>query len=349
MSYEENRRVIPGYALRAALFLFFLWVARSLLVPLALAAIFAVLLHPWHVRLCTKLHGRSNLSSLILTLGATVLVILPLIFVVTEALSTINDMLSGDLDPIAESLEGMYIRVMRLARKLDVGAQDTRRALTDALQQAATMFTGFLASAIKSVPEYLLDLFLFLIGLYYFMRDGRPFVRWIRRALPFKNMETRKLFDSIREAVHGAIVGTIATAFVQSGLTIMSLLIFDVPGAFLLGVLAGILSFVPILGTVPVTGGAALYLFLDDRLGAAIGMVIAAFVVGTSDNIVRPWVQSARGRMHPLLGLIGIFGGLATFGPFGIFVGPVVGAMAIWTLDTNGGLRPGKSKPEEHG
>ena len=69
----------------------------------------------------------------------------------------------------------------------------------------------------------------------------------------------------------------------------------------------------PLEGEMPVTVGAAVYLYAAGRPAAAVGMLVAAVVIGVSDNLVRPWVQSARTKMHPLITLLAIFGGIHVF------------------------------------
>jgi predicted PurR-regulated permease PerM len=134
------------------------------------------------------------------------------------------------------------------------------------------------------------------------------------------------------ETVRGAILGTVAVAVVQGAETLLALQIFGVPGAVLFGLIAAFLSLVPLVGTMPVTIGATIYLLAENRIGAAIGMAVAALIIGTSDNFVRPFVQSRGGTMHPLMAMLGIFGGLAVMGPAGIFIGPIVSALVLWTL-----------------
>jgi predicted PurR-regulated permease PerM len=119
----------------------------------------------------------------------------------------------------------------------------------------------------------------------------------------------------------------------------LALWIFGIPGAFLLGIVATILAVIPMIGTTPITFGAAIFLFVSGRIGAGIGMSVAAAVIGLSDNVIRPWVQSSRGEMHPLIVLLAIFGGIEAFGTSGIFLGPVVAALALWIIDTYADLR----------
>jgi predicted PurR-regulated permease PerM len=69
-------------------------------------------------------------------------------------------------------------------------------------------------------------------------------------------------------------------------------------------------------------------------------------IIGFSDNVVRPWVQSSQTQLHPLLAVLGIFGGLELFGASGIVLGPIIAAMAFWTVGTYAELRRKAEKVE---
>ena len=145
------------------------------------------------------------------------------------------------------------------------------------------------------------------------------------------------------------IIGQLATSAVQGGLTTLALYLFDIPSALMFGIIATLLSVLPLIGTTPVTLGAAVYLLASGRPGAAAGMAVAAALIGLSDNVVRPWVQSTNAQMHPLLTLLAIFGGIELLGAAGVFLGPVIAAMAIWTIDLYAGShwkRPSEAPPE---
>jgi predicted PurR-regulated permease PerM len=74
-------------------------------------------------------------------------------------------------------------------------------------------------------------------------------------------------------------------------------------------------------------------LLVEGRVGAAAflafwGMVVVSLV----DNIVRPLVVTGRAQISTLPVLLGLMGGLATFGAIGIVLGPVVIALALALL-----------------
>jgi predicted PurR-regulated permease PerM len=80
-------------------------------------------------------------------------------------------------------------------------------------------------------------------------------------------------------------------------------------------------------------GGASVWLLITGHTAAAIGLGLWGTVaVSWIDNVVRPMVISGATRIPFLLVLFGVLGGLAAFGLVGLFVGPVIlaVALAIW-------------------
>jgi len=330
---EQDRRL--SIVLRVGLIVLFFWMVRGVLVPIALGGLFALLLSPLLGRLAPRL-GRARLyAPLVLASSTLILVVIPFVFIVIETVRSINYFLARDWTPIIARVqsfltEGFYIR----GRTIHIGGTELQAVIQDLGQRVAAFAADSAGGMAAAVPSIVLSLFLFAVGLYYFLRDGKSLVDWLFQQSPFPEGQTQDLFGSIRETVNGAILGIIATAIVQGGLTFVALSIFNVPNAFLLAILALVLSVIPLVGTTPVTVGSAIYLFVTGRFGAGVGMSIAIVVIGLSDNVVRPWVQSSQSRMHPLVVLLGIFGGLELFGAAGVFLGPVVAAMAVWSVET---------------
>ncbi|MDI3291439.1 AI-2E family transporter [Polyangium sp. 15x6] len=321
--------------LRTALLVLFFWMIRTILVPIAMGGLFALLLSPLAEKVKPRLGRAERFVPLLFTFGTIILVVIPFVFFTIEAIQSINEFLARDWGPTIHRFqsfltEGIDIR----GRSIHIGGPQLQSAIQNIGQRAASFAATFVGGMATALPGFILSLFLFGVSLYYFLRDGGKLVRWMYRFSPFPPNQTRELFASIRETVNGAILGILATAVVQGSLALLALNVFGVPNAFLLGVLAALLSFIPLVGTTPVTVGATIYLFATGHVGGAIGMAISAVIIGLSDNVVRPWVQSSSTRMHPLIALAGIFGGLELFGPVGVFLGPVIAAMAVWTVDT---------------
>lgn len=320
--------------LRVGLVVLFLWMVRDLLVPVGLGALFALLIHPLQRRLAPRLGRRADWAPALLTVGSVVLIIIPFALIAAQVVTAINSFLSQDLNSALNNVQQFTERFShRFDGRLRPLGGNLRSEFTSIVNRIGTTIAGLAGSFASSLPGQLLDVFIFLLALYYFLRDGGRLVRWLLSLSPFRDRDTDALFASIHETVHGAIIGQLATSAVQGGLTILALYLFKVPGALLFGIIATLLSILPMVGTTPVTVGAVIYLLIVGRVGAAVGMGVAAVIIGISDNVVRPYVASSQSGLHPMLVLLGIFGGLQVFGASGVFIGPVIAAMAVWAID----------------
>jgi predicted PurR-regulated permease PerM len=134
------------------------------------------------------------------------------------------------------------------------------------------------------------------------------------------------------QAIRGVALGVGVTAVVQSGLGGVGLAIAGVPFAGLLTAVMLLLCIAQ-LGPALVLFPAVAWLFWSDQNGWGIFLLVWALVVVTMDNFLRP-VLIKRGADLPLLLIFaGVIGGLLAFGLIGIFVGPVVLAVAYTLLD----------------
>jgi predicted PurR-regulated permease PerM len=134
------------------------------------------------------------------------------------------------------------------------------------------------------------------------------------------------------QAIRGVALGVVVTALVQSILGGIGLAIVGVPFA---GVLTTVMFALCIaqLGPILVLLGATAWAYHSLGAGWGTFMLVWALVVGLLDNFLRP-ILIKRGADLPLLLIFaGVIGGLVAFGIVGIFVGPVVLAVAYTLLD----------------
>jgi predicted PurR-regulated permease PerM len=336
---DNNDRWL-GALVRLALVVLFAWMVRGVFVPIAFGAIFALILAPLGPPLGRALGARRGAVPGILTVGTLVVVVIPFAIAAIEVIASINDFLARGVPTIlADVTRFGSTRLAWLADRLGVETTAIQAQLGTVLQRSGLFVAGLAGSVAQSLPGWIVSLFLFSVALYYFLRDGGRFTRFVLRLSPFRHEDTDEMFASVRDTVRGAIVGQLATSGVQGALTLAALFVFGVPGALVFGIIATLLSVIPMVGTTPVTLGAVVYLLVAGRYGAAAGMAVAAVIIGVSDNVVRPMVQSSQTHLHPLLVLAGIFGGIEVFGAAGVFLGPVVAALVVWALDSYAATR----------
>ena len=103
------------------------------------------------------------------------------------------------------------------------------------------------------------------------------------------------------------------------------------PAPLLWGVVMALLAVVPVLGAFVVWIPAALFLAMEGSWGKALILTVwGAVVVGTIDNLLRPFLVGKRLKLHTILAFISVVGGLILFGPAGLILGPV--ALTVTTV-----------------
>lgn len=175
---------------------------------------------------------------------------------------------------------------------------------------------------------------IFFICLFFFLVDRERIYKAALEFSPLKDAVDRSIVARLVETVRGVVMGALIVAIIQSIIAAIGLTIFGVPGALLWAALIMITAQVPVLGNTIIMGPAVIYLFATGHTGAGIGLMIWSLtVVGLVDNLLNPLIVGGRTRMHTLLILISILGGLEFFGPIGLILGPTVLAAVLVLIE----------------
>ena len=129
------------------------------------------------------------------------------------------------------------------------------------------------------------------------------------------------------QTIRGVALGVVVTALAQTIFSGLGLIIAGVPFA---GVLTAVMLLLSIaqIGVIPVLAGAVIWLYWSGASGWGTFLLIWTIVAGTMDNFLRPILIKKGANLPLLLVFAGVVGGLLSFGLIGIFVGPVVLAVA---------------------
>ena len=134
------------------------------------------------------------------------------------------------------------------------------------------------------------------------------------------------------QAIRSVALGVVVTAVVQSGVGGIGLAIAGVPFA---GLLTAVMFFLCIaqIGPSPVLVTAVIWLYGSGETAWGTSLLVWSVVVVTMDNVLRPMLIKRGANLPLLLIFAGVIGGLLAFGLVGIFVGPVVLAVAYTLLE----------------
>jgi predicted PurR-regulated permease PerM len=179
------------------------------------------------------------------------------------------------------------------------------------------------------VAKFLIGLAVLVISLYYFLADGPAMIATIMRLLPLDDRYERQLLEEFDRISRAVVLATLLSAVVQGLLAGIGFFFLGFDAVFLLTVVTMLLALVPFVGAAAVWGSCSVWLLLyEERIGAAIALVIYGIcVVSMADNIIKPIVLHGQSKLHPLLALLSVLGGVQALGPIGIFVGPMAVAL----------------------
>ncbi|HWV37036.1 MAG TPA: AI-2E family transporter [Vulgatibacter sp.] len=327
----------------ATTLVFFVVVVWPFLIPVLIGAFVVVLFDAPHEALVRKLHGRRGLAALLSTVAVFLLILVPtaaVVFILVEQAVELVGNLAEYLGPggFSALLGGQIPEPLRpLVDRLEglgIGAE-----LQTALSSLGKYLAGLVGGILSTATAVFINGFLVVVSIYYFFLDGRRLLRELSRATPMDVRYEAEFFREFRDVAQTMIFVNVVTALVQGVLGGIGFVVVKLPSPLVWAVLMAFLSLVPILGTGLVWAPAAVILLLSGRIVAGLFLLAWGFlVVGTVDNLLRPFLAKGRIRLHPLLVFVTIFGGLAVFGFVGVVIGPLIGSLftamvRIWKRD----------------
>lgn len=125
------------------------------------------------------------------------------------------------------------------------------------------------------------------------------------------------------QSTRAVALGIVITALAQTLIAGTALQLIHVPQAFILTFVIFIFCMAQ-LGPLFVLIPTIAWLYFTDQFIACIILVVIAIIVSTVDGIIRP-ILIKKGADLPLsLVVLGVFGGILSFGIIGLFIGPVI-------------------------
>lgn len=171
---------------------------------------------------------------------------------------------------------------------------------------------------------FLVNFFLMLLVVYFLLLDGGRLIAYISDLSPLPNDQERMLIVKFKEMAGAILIVNGLVAIIQGGLGGILFWVFGFQSAFLLGVVMGILAFIPIIGIGSLLVPMSTYLFLKGNVGLSIFFLVFYVIAAGAEYVLKPHFVGQQVEMHPLLVFFAIIGGLKLFGILGIIYGPLV-------------------------
>ncbi|MBR9705017.1 AI-2E family transporter [Candidatus Pacearchaeota archaeon] len=304
----ENRKLIITLIIIGAL-IFVLWSIIPFLAGIFGALAIYFLFRPLDKWLTNTVKLSKHLTAIIIIIISIILIILPISFIFQGLIKEV-----GSLSKQIEKLENLNAS---LPFNIEIDKNEIQTRFVEILSQSTSPI-------LSNVLNVGIILFLMFFLLYYIVVYDKLIKRKIIQVMPFSEKNKIRVIQKFKDVTYGAIVGTFIIALVQGGLLTINFYLLGIPNALFWGFVTMILSFLPIIGPPIIWVPAAILLFMSGELGKAVAIVIAGIMISSIDNVIRPMINIKFGSIHPIISIVGIYIGIASFGIAGIFIGPLI-------------------------
>lgn len=294
------------------------WLLKGFVSAFLGAVVFYILLRQPFFYLTEKVKYKWNKTMAIVALFllSFLILVLPLLLM--------SIMLSGKVSYLIEHYREILMVAEQWSSQLetyvgiDLLSPDTVQKLTSL---AADVIPGLLTATLSAVA----DIFILYFVLFFMLSEARLFEKFVLENLPFKKENDRLLLAQLKIQTLSNSIGIPVLAVLQAFTAWIGYLIFGIDEAFFWAVITGIMSVLPIVGTVVVWVPLAIFLYAGGAEWQGVALFIYGAVIITNiDNVFRFVVQKKLGDTHPLITFFGVILGLGLFGVVGIIFGPLL-------------------------
>src|SRR6266487_2817393 len=297
-----------------------LWLLHDILLPFVAGIALAYVLAPLADRVERLGINRTVAALLVVSVLVVALIALMLLLV---------PLLLQQGSALISNIPGYFKRVKELIVDANLpwlnwlGAAETGKTASDLVGQVATWLLSFsysLWTGGKALVSFASVLIVMPVVTFYLIRDWHAMIDRVDSWVPVRQRgAVRQLAREIDAAIGGFLRGQFGVCLVLGCYYAIALMLVGLDFALLIGLTAGVITFVPYIGSM--TG-------LMIAASVAIALVVAIFLVGQfiEGNIVSPKFVGERVGLHPVWLIFAMFAFGYLFGFVGLLIAVPLGA-----------------------
>lgn len=306
-----------------------IYLVHSLLIPIMASILLTYIFYPVY-RFIIKYIRSTVISSILTSIIILFIIVIPIFFAANTVINESVDFFHKARTLNVEQITGQISEYIGIGEDLFGQNIDINFYFRDILNKVTIALAQQTSDFIFSLPEKILGVFVMVFIMFYLFIDGRDLIMKLEEELPLKRSYKREIFERFGNIIYATIYGVVVTGVAQGAVGALGLWIFGFSSPLLWGIVMMILSILPFVGAYIVWLPAAIFKIFQGELFNGFGLLLyGILVVSTIDNIIKPKIIGRRGKIHPVLVLLGVFGGINVFGLLGVMLGPLI--LAIFT------------------
>ncbi len=279
--------------------------------------ILSYMLHPLNKKL-KKVVINDTLAAVLMILFVLLIVLLPIFFVgnklLEESFILFKELQGADFGFASDKLSNYF------------GVNIDANLL---IKTISNKFVSFIASIapgyIATIPQKIIGIFIMLFIMFYLFKEGTTVLHSIGNKLPIKTEYKNRIKEKINRIVFGFFDGLVIISLIQGILSYIGFKIFGIPSPLVWAIVTAVLTFIPALGAPLVYVPLVFIALLSGNTFSGIGLLLYGIIfISGIENFLKPILLGEQLGLHPILMMLGMFGGISLFGLFGIIIGPIV-------------------------
>lgn len=310
-------------------------ILRPFLSPIAWGVVFAIVFYP--VFAFTLRYTPWKWLAAIITIIIMITVIIGpfsyFVVLLVAELKHLSDYLETDkLSALDQALHHPALRAIigRITDTFGITEAELDKAIIDYLSRFGKELMSKITRGVGNFISLAVSFVFMIFSIFFMFKDGSDFLRKIRDYMPFSEEEKGLLAAQMRDIIISTIYGGVLVAIAQGIIGGIAFSILGIPSPVLWGFAVSIASFIPLVGSLAVWGPAVIYLFVHGAIFNAFALFfIGIFGISMIDYLLRPIIIGSRTKMHVLVILFSVLGGIQLFGLIGLVMGPLVLAVFV--------------------
>lgn len=280
------------------------------------AVILYVLFRPTMRKLVEERKWKTGLAALSILLLSFFIVLVPVYFILSMIIPKVFFMFSqGTM--MMDSLTKADLKFYELT-----GFHILTSTNISGLQSSITSYiTNFLGASLN----ILTDLALLYFFLYYLLVNTGKIEKYLEEIIPFSQEKFDRFAKELEAQTKSNALGIPLLAIFQGLSAALGYYFFDIPEPFFWGMLTGLFSLLPMIGSAFIWVPAGIFQLSQGLTWQGIAIIVyGILVIGTVDNVFRLVFQKKFADIHPLITIVGVIVGIQLFGIPGLIFGPLL-------------------------
>ncbi len=334
LSFFKDQKKILAFVIYFIFGLLF-WPFKT---PLLFAALVGLALNPLIIKIKKKFPHFKSHKKIVLGLLFSLLFVFfaPLSILIFKAIAQIKNLQIKGLDQLdiyknfSAVIASINSWLQSTALKFDLDLSsylDLNAVFSKVTEVALPTLTSF----ITNLPFFIFNFAIFIFSVYFILSHAKYFKKWFYSLDMFSNSQIDKLSELIQRVCNVVLISTVIVAAAQALVISTACLFAGYTDFLIIFMIAFFMSFIPVIGSAPVSVALIIYSFINGNISAAVILIIAGLIAGSIDNIIKTYMLSGSGEsdMHPFISLLSLIGALSLFGFAGLFLGPIIAELAF--------------------